>query len=95
MLELLQPLSINNLFIVYFFGFFFNPMLHILTPHKYIVGDWILLPCITTFYSYSIMAVSLMIYCMIVPDIVRSFYMSTVETNKRLFIIIIIIIINL
>ena len=65
-------------------------MLHILTPHKYIVGDWILLPCITTFYSYSIMAVSLMIYCMIVPDIVRSFfYMSTVETNKRLFIIII------
>ena len=48
-------------------------MLHILTPHKYIVGDWILLPCITTFYSYSIMAVSLMIYCMIVPDIVRSF----------------------
>ena len=30
-------------------------------------------------------------YCTIVPDIVRSFYMSTVETNKRLFIIIIII----
>ena len=25
-------------------------------------------------------------YCTIVPDIVRSFYMSTVETNKRLFI---------
>ena len=32
------------------------------------------------------MAVSLMNYCTIVPDIVHSFYMSTVETNKRVFI---------
>ena len=89
MAELLQPLSIITYSLCIVRLFLFNPMLHILTPHKYIVGDWILLPCITTFYSYSIMAVSLMIYCMIVPDIVRSFYMSTVETNKRLFIIII------